>query len=165
MDQKFQLKPILTDLTLQKIRRRRTQKKMAITPVPMRITISTFVLLSDPDGYMENMCGMRSFPVICAHLHDRTSCNKTHCPSLFLHLIHKSTLTLNPASLCEWTLHFIVSSLTVCLLTTSFQIKSCMQTQFLVNRIRCVKLKYLEVTLFNLRVDQISLHITYDILK
>lgn len=49
MDQKSTFKPTLTRLTLQKMRMRRTQKKMAIIPVPMRITISTFVLLSDPN--------------------------------------------------------------------------------------------------------------------
>lgn len=38
-----------TRFTLQKMTRRRTQKKMAMTPVPMRITISTLVLSSEPE--------------------------------------------------------------------------------------------------------------------
>lgn len=35
---------------LQKMRIKRIQKKMAITPVPIKITISTLVLSSEPMG-------------------------------------------------------------------------------------------------------------------
>lgn len=40
----------LTLLILQKMRIKRIQKKMAITPVPIKITISTLVLSSEPIG-------------------------------------------------------------------------------------------------------------------
>lgn len=39
----------LTFLILQKMRRRRTQKKTAMTPVPTRITISMLPLSSEPE--------------------------------------------------------------------------------------------------------------------
>lgn len=39
----------LTFLMLQKMRRRRTQKKTAMTPVPTRITISMLPLSSEPE--------------------------------------------------------------------------------------------------------------------
>lgn len=40
---------VLTLLMLQKMRRRRTQKKTAMTPVPTRITISMLPLSSEPE--------------------------------------------------------------------------------------------------------------------
>jgi hypothetical protein len=45
----------LTLLMLQKMRRRRTQKKTAMTPVPTRITISMLLLSSDPE-WVESGC-------------------------------------------------------------------------------------------------------------
>lgn len=44
----------LTLLILQKMRIKRIQKKMAITPVPIKITISTLVLSSEPIGEEEH---------------------------------------------------------------------------------------------------------------
>lgn len=44
------LPPQRTLLILQKMRMRRIQKKTAMTPVPMRMTISTLVLSSEPVG-------------------------------------------------------------------------------------------------------------------
>lgn len=109
-DQKSQSKPTLTRLTLQKMKMRRTQKKMAITPVPMRITISTFVLLSDPNGGKHVWHGMRSFPAVCAILHDRTSF-KTHCSSLIQTSVPalntQEPASLNPVSVYEGTLYFV----------------------------------------------------------
>lgn len=52
---------VLTLLMLQKMRRRRTQKKTAMTPVPTRITISMLPLSSEPE-WAESRGGN------CAHI-------------------------------------------------------------------------------------------------
>lgn len=46
----------LTLLMLQKMRRRRTQKKTAMTPVPTRITISMLPLSSEPEWAERGYC-------------------------------------------------------------------------------------------------------------